>query len=169
MAAKKKAVPKRKPAAKRSKPATSPSQLAQLRSMVGDLRKRIEQEARARKLDTRLIAEAKRARDEIVRQVGTLRDQGRKLADQLRATLSDAKKREKARDEALALVAELRQELSRKTEELRRKSIELRDLARESADRARAIITREAEEPVPPPEQSEPKPPADEGEGGNQI
>ena len=141
MPKKRKTGSKRKPARKSAKPAAaSGSQLAQLREMVSQLRARIEKEAHARKLDSRLISEAKRARDEIVRQVTSLRDQGKKLAEQLQSTLTDAKKREKARQDALAIVSELREELARKTEDLRLKTVELRNLAQESAQRAREII-----------------------------
>ena len=150
MPQKKKTVSKGKPARKRTKPAASGSQLMQLRSMVSQLRDRIEKEAHARKLDSRLISEAKRARDEIVRQVTSLRDQGKRLAEQLHSTLTDAKKREKARQDALAIVTELREELARKTEDLRSKTLELRDLAQESAQRAREII-QGARPPAPPP------------------
>ena len=150
MPQKKKTVSKRRPARKRTKPAASGSQLMQLRSMVSQLRDRIEKEAHARKLDSRLISEAKRARDEIVRQVTSLRDQGKRLAEQLQSTLTDAKKREKARQDALAIVTELRQELARKTEDLRLKTLELRNLAQESAQRAREII-QGARPPAPPP------------------
>lgn len=141
MPPKKKTAPKRKPAATRkAKPAASPSQLDQLRSMVSQLRKRIEDEARARKLNTRLIDEARRARDELMRHITTLRDQGKNLAEQVRSTLTDANKREKARQDALAAVAELREDLMRRTEEVRQKTLELRDLAQESAMRARDVI-----------------------------
>ena len=145
---------KRKPARKRTKPAASGSQLEQLRAMVSQLRARIEKEAHARKLDSRLISEAKRARDEIVRQVTSLRDQGKKLAEQVQSTLTDAKKREKARQDALAIVTDLREELARKTEDLRLKTVELRNLAQESAQRAREII--QGVPPAPHPGPGEP-------------
>jgi chromosome segregation ATPase len=153
MPEKRKTVAKGKPARKRTKPAASGSQLSQLRSMVSQLRARIEKEAHARKLDSRLISEAKRARDEIVRQVTSLRDQGKKLAEQVQSTLTDAKKREKARQDALAIVTELREELARKTEDLRLKTVELRNLAQESAQRAREII--QGAPPAPPPASGE--------------
>jgi hypothetical protein len=154
MRQKKKRVSKPKTARKRTKPAAGGSQLSQLRSMVSQLRARIEKEARARKLNTSLINEAKRARDEIVRQVTSLRDQGRKLAEQLQSTLTDSKKREKARRDALAIVTELREELARKTEDLRLKTVELRNLAQESAQRAREII--QGAPPAPHPGPGEP-------------
>ncbi len=75
-----------------------------------------------------------------MRQVTALRDQGKKLADQLRGTLADAEKRRQARDEALAIVGELREELSRRIEELRSQTAELADLARKSAERAHGLI-----------------------------
>ena len=149
MPQKRKTGSKRKPARKRTKPAASGSQLEQLRAMVSQLRARIEKEAHARKLDSRLISEAKRARDEIVRQVTSLRDQGKKLAEQVQSTLTDAKKREKARQDALAIVTDLREELARKTEDLRLKTVELRNLAQESAQRAREIIQRAPHTPPP--------------------
>jgi len=157
MPQKRKTVSKRKPARQRSKPAAGGSQLSQLRSMVSQLRTRIEKEARARKLDSRLIGEARRARDEIVRQVTSLRDQGKKLAEQLQSTLTDAKKREKARQDVLAIVSELREELTRKTEDLRLKTVELRNLAQESAQRAREII-----------QGAPPSTPPSSGEGGGE-
>jgi hypothetical protein len=149
MPQKRKTGSKRTPARKPTQPAASGSQLAQLRTMVSQLRARIEKEAHARKLDSRLISEAKRARDEIVRQVTSLRDQGKKLAEQLQSTLTDAKKREKARQDALAIVTELREELARKTEDLRLKTVELRNLAQESAQRAREIIQGAPHTPPP--------------------
>jgi len=149
MPQKKKTGSKPKPARKRTKPAASGSQLEQLRAMVSQLRARIEKEAHARKLDSRLISEAKRARDEIVRQVTSLRDQGKKLAEQVQSTLTDAKKREKARQDALAIVTDLREELARKTEDLRLKTVELRNLAQESAQRAREIIQGAPRTPPP--------------------
>ncbi|MGO9606146.1 MAG: hypothetical protein ACLQAT_22600 [Candidatus Binataceae bacterium] len=170
MPAKKKTAPKKKPAPKktaakkRSSPSAGSSQLTQLRGMVSQLRKRIEQETKARKLDSRLVTEAKKARDQVTKQVTALRDQGKKLASQLASTLTDAKKREQARQEALAVVAELRAELERRTDELKRKTLELRDLAAESAQKARDIIQSEAPEPAP----AEPKPGSSEG-GETQV
>ena len=146
---KKKPALRAKPAPKTQMAAASPSQLTQLRGMVNDLRQRIEKEAKARKLDLRLLGEARKARDEVVRQVNALRDQGKKLATQLRDAVSDSKKREQARQDALAMVAELRAELGRKTDELRRKTMELKDLAQQSAQRARQIIQSERLEPAP--------------------
>jgi len=162
MAAKKKAAARRSPAARRSRSASGSSQIQQLRATVKQLRKRIEEEARARRLDSRLIAEARRARDQLTKQVTALRDQGKKLAEQLRGILTDSKKREKARQDALAVVAELREELARRTEELRQKTLELKDLARESADRAREIIQRDVSSP---PSQPEPPKPAEDESG----
>ncbi len=166
MAAKKKAAPKRKPAKRSTRASAGSSQLAQLRTMVSQLRKRIEQEAKARKLDSRLLVEARKARDEVMKQVGALRDQGKKLADQLRGALTDAKKREQAREEAVKLVSELRAELASRTEEVRRKTVELKNLAQESAERARQIITSEAPQTAT---SGEPVSKPGENEGGSQI
>ncbi len=120
-------------------------QLRQLRATVNALRRRLEREAKARKLDSRLLAGAKKARGQVAKQMSALRDQGRKLAAQLRAALGDANKREQARKQALAKIAELRADLVRKTGDLKRKSEELRRLAQESAERAREIIRGEGE------------------------
>lgn len=120
-------------------------QIKQLRSEVLKLRAELARQARGRRLEARLIQESKKARQKVVEQVTALRKHGIKLASQLRAALGDAKRRQKAREDALAKVAELRAQLSRKTEELRHKSAELAKLARESAERAREIITESVE------------------------
>ncbi|GEM_PF-2610531 len=148
MAAKKKLGSARGAARKSAKSSVGLSQLAQLRTTITQLRKRVEEEARARKLNSRLIAEAQRAREQVMRQVAALRDQGKKLADQLRGALADTERRKQARDEALAIVADLREELSRKMEELRGQTAELADLARRSAERARRMIESGNEEPA---------------------
>jgi len=165
MPQKRKTVPKRRSAAGgSSKPAASTSQLDQLRSMVSQLRKRIEEEARARKVNTRLIEEARRARDQVMQHVTALRDQGKNLAEQLRATLTDAKKREKARQDAMAAIGELREELARRTEEVRLKTVELKNLAQESAQRARDIIQGSSSQPSQQGESTAPSGEKKEGE-----
>jgi|HubBroStandDraft_6_1064221.scaffolds.fasta_scaffold1166151_1 chromosome segregation ATPase len=146
MAAKKAARPSRpRASAASSAPA---GQLKQLRSKVQELRQKLTQAAHKRQLDVRVITEAKRARDQVSKQMRMLRDQGRKLAVDLKSALSESDRRHKAREQALAKIAELKAELSSKTQELRRKSHELAQLARESAARAQAII----EEPAPAPQ-----------------
>jgi hypothetical protein len=46
---------------------------------VKDLTVRLEREAKARKLDVRLAAEAKKAREQLTRQVKALREQGAEI------------------------------------------------------------------------------------------
>ena len=115
-------------------------ELDKLRNKVKELTLRLEREAKARKLDTRLAAEAKKGREQLTREIKALREQGRKLASQLKSTLGDASKREQAFKEARATVAGLKVELGRKTADLRRKSGELKKLAEQSVHRAAAII-----------------------------
>jgi hypothetical protein len=84
-------------------------------------------QAKARKLDAQLVAVARKGREQMTREIKTLREQGRKLGSQLKSRLSDASKREQALQEARAKVAELKVELGRKTADLRRKSGESAD------------------------------------------
>jgi septal ring factor EnvC (AmiA/AmiB activator) len=138
-------------------------ELDQLRNKVKDLTLRLEREIKARKLDVRVAAEAKKAREQLTRQIKALREQGRKLASELKSTLGDADKRKRALSEAHGKIADLRAQLARKTGELKRKSEELKKLAAESAHRAAEIMRGDAEpaiEPTPtactaPPEHSE--------------
>ncbi len=125
-------------------------ELDQLRKKVKELTLRLEREAKARKLDARLAAVAKKAREQLTREIKALQEQGRKLASQLKSTLGDASKREQALQEARAKVGELKMELGRKTEHLRRKSGEIKKLAEESAHRAAAIIRGDAEHATEP-------------------
>ena len=133
-------------------------QLKQLRATVRELRAKLVQEAKKNRLDLRLLNQAKRVRGQISRQVAALREQGRKLAGELKKTLTEAGRRKKARDQALARIAELKAELVRKTEDLKRKSLELGQLARESAKRARTIWQSEQKEAgqAQPPAPAEP-------------
>jgi len=146
MAAKKAARPSRsRPRGASSAPA---GQLKQLRATVQELRAKLAQATHKRRLDLRVLSEAKRAREQVSRQMNALREQGRKLAGELRKALTDGDRRQKARDQALAKIAELKAELIRKTEALKHKSHELGQLARESAHRARAILQAEQPESV---------------------
>ena len=129
--------------------AMASAQLKQLRKNVDELKTRLQKEAKGRSFDARLLKEAKSARDRLAKQIGALRDQGSRLSSQLRKALSDADKREQARQQALNKIGELRNELTRRTEELRHKSEELAKLARESAGRARDIIMGEEEHAAP--------------------
>jgi uncharacterized coiled-coil DUF342 family protein len=129
--------------------AMASAQLKQLRKNVEQLKTRLQKEAKGRSLDARLLKEAKGARDRLAKQIGALRDQGTRLSRDLRRALSDADKREQARQQAMSKIAELRSELTRRTEELRHKSEELARLARESAGRARDIIMGEEQHHAP--------------------
>jgi chromosome segregation ATPase len=134
---------KRRPSSTKKSKSSGNRQVQQLRTTVRKLREQLARERRARLLNFRLLAEAKRARDMVRKQVMAMRSQGQKLAKQLRGTLTDSKRRDQARKDALARVAELRKEISRQSDELRRKTSELRKLAQESAGRARDIILGE--------------------------
>jgi chromosome segregation ATPase len=129
-------------------------QLAQLRKNVKELRVKLERETKARKIEARVKSEAQKARTQLAAQIAALRDQGRKLAINLKSALGDASKRDAARQQALAKIgelkaeyskksAEMRSELSRTTAELARKSEELRKLAGEAAHRVVEIIRSE--------------------------
>ncbi len=140
-------------------------ELDRLRKKVKDLTLRLEREAKARKLDVRLAAEGKKAREQLTKQIKALREQGRKLASELKSTLGDAAKRKRALNEARSKITDLRAQLARQTGELKRKSEELRKLAAESAHRAAEIMRGDSQpatepaptEPTAPPEQhSEP-------------
>ncbi|MGH7925952.1 MAG: hypothetical protein ACREQH_15315 [Candidatus Binatus sp.] len=146
---------KRKKAVKRV-----PGQFEQLRKTVKALRLKLERETRARKIEARVKSEAQKARAQLASQIAALRDQGRKLASELKSALNDAGKRDAARQQALGKIAglkaeytkksaELRSELSRATSELARKSDELKKLAGEAAHRAAEIIRSEAPPAAP--------------------
>ena len=148
-------MPTKKKTAKRKK-AVNPAlrQLEQLRKTVKMLRVKLERETRARKIEARVKSEAQKARALLASQIAALRNQGRKLATELRSALGDASKRDAARQQAIAKIAELRaeyakksaelrSELSRATAELARKSEELKKLAGEAAHRAVEIIRGE--------------------------
>ena len=154
-----------KKAASRLDPATR--QLKQLRATIQQLRAKLAQEVKRRKLDQRVLDEAKRARAGVMQQMTSLRAQGQKLAQQLKKTVGDANSREQARKEAAALVKELRAELRSKANELRQKSVELEKLVKESIGRAREMVHHEAPSahiPEAPP--SEPSEAAETGSVG---
>jgi DNA repair exonuclease SbcCD ATPase subunit len=128
------------PKGSKSAKSASPGRIAQLEAMVGKLRASLVAEAKRRKLDQRVLAEAKRARDVVAKQMSALREQGSKLAAQIKRAAQENRTLEQARKAALAKVEELRAELHQKSEEVRRTSAELAKLARESATRARDIV-----------------------------
>jgi predicted nuclease with TOPRIM domain len=124
----------------KSAKSASPGRVAHLEAMVGKLRATLVAEAKRRKLDQRVLTEAKRARDAVAKQMSALRAQGSKLAAQIKRAAHENRTLEQARKTALAKVEELRAELHEKSEEVRRTSAELAKLARESATRARDIV-----------------------------
>ena len=128
--------------AKSRKPArTAPAgRVARLEAMVGKLRADLTAEIKRRKLDQRVAAEAKRARDAVAKQMTALRAHGATLAGHIKRAAKENQTLEQARKAALAKVEELRAELRDKSEEVRRASAELTKLARESATRAREIV-----------------------------
>ncbi len=116
------------------------SRIARLEATVNKLRASLVAESKRRKLDRRLVAEAKKARDAIAREMSALRAQGAKLAGQLSRVMHENRTLEQARKAALAKAEELRASLHEKGDELRRTSAELARLARDSARRARDIV-----------------------------
>jgi len=151
----------------RSASNTVSTEVDQLRKKVKELALKLEREVKARKLDIRLAAEAKRTREHMTKEIKTLQEQARRLASQLKSTLSDADKREQVLKEARAKLTEFKLELGRKTVELRRKSGELKKLAEESAHRAAAIIRADLPDVAEPVETEPPASPAtaDSGSG----
>ena len=154
-------MPTKKKTAKRKK-AVNPAlgQFEQLRKTVKMLRVKLERETKGRKIEARIKSEAQKARALLASQIAALRDQGRKLGTDLRSALGDAGKRDAARQQAIAKIAELRAEyakksaelrsqLSRTTTELARKSQELKKLAGEAAHRAVEIIRGEEHHATP--------------------
>lgn len=115
-------------------------ELDQLRKKVKELTGKLESEMKARKINERVAAEAKKARDQLNKQIRALSDQGGKMAAQLKSTMSDASKREQALKEARDKVKELRADVSRKAAELKHKTQELTKIAVESAHRAAAVM-----------------------------
>ena len=135
-------------ARKSARPAPA-GRVAQLEAMVGKLRASLAAEVKRRKLDQRVLAEAKRARDAVAKQMKALRAQGAELAGQIKRAAKENQTLEQARKTALAKIEDLRTELRDKSEEVRRTSAELAKLARESATRAREIVQSRGLAPEP--------------------
>ncbi len=151
MPTKKKTSPLRKPAGAKKKTSASggvsvmaSAQLKQLQKTIVQLKGRLEKEAKANATASKVVAEAKKAREALMGQLKTLRDEGSYLTRELKKALGDADKREAARRQAVEKIAELRAELTHRTDELKRKSEELAKLARDSAGRAKDIIMSES-------------------------
>jgi chromosome segregation ATPase len=141
----------RKPAVRAKKPSPSTSvsamasaQFKQLQKTVVQLKSRLEKEAKANATASKVVAEAKKARETLMGQLKALRDEGSYLTKELKRALGDADKREMARRQAVEKIAELRAELADRTGELKRKSEELAKLAMDSAVRAKDIIMSES-------------------------
>lgn len=149
----------RQPRAVKRGSSGSSRQLEQLRATVKNLRERLIDQAGKRKLELRVMQEAKSARGRIAKEVAMLKEQGRRLTVELKKMLTESERRRRARDQALAKVADLRADVARKSEELRRKSAELARLAHESAQRAREILSSERLS-VPPSAAEPPEPPS---------
>jgi chromosome segregation ATPase len=129
-----------------SKSGAGSAQLKQLKATVEQLRKRLASEAKKRQLDLDVVKQAKRARDEVTKQVDELRKRGTRMANELRKALLESERARKAREDALSRITELKAELVRRTKEVRMKSAELATLARQSAERAREIIQSEPQQ-----------------------
>jgi len=131
------------PSPKRSKPksggvsAMASAQLKQLRKTVNELKTRLAKEAKASSASSKLASEAKKAREKVLGQVKSLKDQGARLSKELKKALGDTNRHKSAREQALAKIAELRGELSQRTKELKSKSDELAKSAMNSAGRAK--------------------------------
>jgi chromosome segregation ATPase len=153
---------KKKPMKRKTTAKKNPAlkQLESMRKTVKQLRVKLERESRARKIEARIKSEAQKARAQLSSQISALRDQGRKLASDLKSALGDSRKRDAARQQGVAKIAELkaeyskkstelRSELSRTTSELARKSEELKKLAGETAQRAVGIIRGDEPQAAP--------------------
>jgi seryl-tRNA synthetase len=153
MPTKKKASPSRRQTARRSSPASkrlkpksggvsamASAPLKQLRKTVNELKTRLAKEAKASSTSSKLVAEARKARETVLGQVKALRDQGARLSKELKKALGDTNRHKVGREQALAKIAELRAELGRRTQEVKSKSEELAKLAMDSAGRAKNII-----------------------------
>ncbi len=181
-------MPAKKKTAKKTKRAANPAlrQVEQLRKTVKVLKMKLERETKARRIEARIKSEAEKASARLTTQLKALRDQGKKIASELKSALGDANRRDAARKEALSRIADLKArydktsaglkaELAQKTSDLRHKSEELMKLAGQSAHRAAEIIRghehHEAAEPTAGSSESssytsaEPSLPEDHGEG----
>lgn len=137
------------PSAASTVSAQAGARLKQLRETVEHLKARLQREAARRGADLAMLSDAKKARQALAGQFNALKRQGMRLSRELKKALSDSDRREKARQQALAKIGELRAELARKTGDLRRKSEELAKLACASAGRARDILRGEAPASAP--------------------
>ncbi len=120
------------------------AQFQHLRKTVEQLKARLQREAARRASDLAVLRDAKQARQALAGQMNALKRQGVRLSQELKKALGDSDRRELARQQALAKIAELRADLARKSADLKRKSEDLAKLARESAGRAQEIIVGKA-------------------------
>jgi chromosome segregation ATPase len=133
----------KKPSPSKGVSAMASAQFKQLQKTVVQLKSRLEKEAKANATASKVVAEAKKARETLMGQLKALRDEGSYLTKELKRALGDADKREMARRQAVEKIAELRAELADRTGELKRKSEELAKLAMDSGGRAKDIIMSE--------------------------
>jgi chromosome segregation ATPase len=133
-------------------------ELSQLRKKADELRARLDAEIQRREVESKVLREAKKARDQVAAELKLLRQQAAKGATELKKALTDATRREQARMAAAAKVEELKADLRSKTAELKRKSNELARLAMETATKAKDILVegppgaQSGTEPPPAPE-----------------
>jgi hypothetical protein len=114
--------------------------IAQIEAMVARMRRILVVEAKRRKLDKRVVAEATRARDVLAKQMATVRTQGVRLAAEINRMASENQILGQARTIVFRKAETWRAELNKKGGELRRTSAELADLARDSVTRAWRIV-----------------------------
>src|SRR5215469_4102909 len=145
----------------RAAKAAASERIARLEATVSKLRASLIAETRRRKLDQRLAADTKKARDAIARQMNAIRAQSAKLASEIRHTMHENRTLDQARKAALATTDELRAKLQEKRDELRRTSAELARLARKSAHRAREIVQNRAVLGAAPPHEESPAAPSE--------
>jgi chromosome segregation ATPase len=150
MAAKKKTSrAKRKPSRGAKTAKVASKQLNQLKLTIKGLKNRLVREVRRRRVDAKLMATARKARQAVNQQVTKLRVEGRKLAGDLKATAGKVKRHERASRDAQSQVKTLNAQLKRKDQELARKSAEIERLSKElEKQRAAAPVSSGGSEPA---------------------
>jgi hypothetical protein len=147
------ATPEKKRASTNVRVAVS-KELSQLRKKADELRARLDAEMKRREINSKLLQEVKKARDQVAAELRVLRQQAAKGASELKKALTDAARREQAHKTAAAKIEQLKAELAKKTAELKQKFTELARLAKEAATKPRGILGKAP--PTPPPTTTEP-------------
>jgi chromosome segregation ATPase len=129
-------------------------ELSQLRKKADELRARLDAEMKRREINSKLLQEVKKARDQVAAELRVLRQQAAKGASELKKALTDAARREQAHKTAAAKIEQLKAELAKKTTELKQKSTELARFVKETAAKAKVISGESL--PTPPPTTTEP-------------